>query len=75
MDNETPEETAHALLPGLQYLTREARDAGLVAVAGIIGRATNDVIEWIHENEYELGDINHDRDLPARTGTGSTARQ
>lgn len=60
---EERDETAHALLPGLQYLAREAREAGLVVVAGIIGKAANDVVHWIHHNEEIEGGNHHDRDL------------
>lgn len=69
MTRETPLQTASALLPGLQYLAREAHAAGLADVAGIIGKAANDVIFWMHENHsqdnvFTLGDTYEDeRDL------------
>lgn len=68
MRRENAQETAEALLPGLQYLAREALDAGLVAVAGIIGKAANDLIVWMHENKDEeqpsdLGAVENDRRL------------
>jgi hypothetical protein len=71
MARETPLQTAGALLPGLQYLAREAHAAGLMDVAGIIGKAANDVIFWMHENKHQdqdnafnLGDGHEDqRDL------------
>lgn len=68
VEPEMREETAQALLPGLQYLAREARDAGLVVIAGIIGRAANDVVHWIHHNEEDNGENTHERDLASRTG-------
>ncbi|MEO5335280.1 MAG: hypothetical protein H7841_00090 [Magnetospirillum sp. WYHS-4] len=53
MSRESPLQTAEALLPGLQYLAREALDAGLMDIAGIIGKAANDVIFWMHANESD----------------------
>lgn len=44
---ETAQENAQSLLPGLQYLAREARWAELSEVAQILDDAINDISKWI----------------------------
>lgn len=44
-----PCESAMSLLPGLSYLAREARDAGLDEVHDLIKDAMTGVLQWIEE--------------------------
>lgn len=46
-------ESAMALLPGLTYLAREARDAGLDTVHDLISEALTGVLQWIEEEDHE----------------------
>jgi len=71
MRPEKPAETAQALLPGLQYLAREALDAGLLTVAGIIGQAASEGGEWIHDNDDDLDAPPEERN----TGHGEPGRR
>lgn len=48
-----PRDTAQALLPGLTYLAREARDAGLDTVHDLISEALTGVLQWIEEEHHD----------------------
>jgi len=46
-------EAALALLPGLSYLAREAREAGLDTVHDLITEALSGVLQWIEEEAHD----------------------
>ena len=49
---ETPQENAIMILPGLQYLAREARWGELEDVADILEGAIDEVIGWIRASAH-----------------------
>lgn len=49
---DTPQENAMQILPGLQYLAREAQWAGLDDVADILDGAIDDVIAWVRSSAH-----------------------
>ncbi|MFN3232139.1 MAG: hypothetical protein ACE363_08250 [Alphaproteobacteria bacterium] len=49
---DTPHENALRILPGLQYLSREAQGAGLEDVAGVLDGAIDDIIDWMRASAH-----------------------
>lgn len=49
---DTPQENAMQILPGLQYLAREAQWAGLDDVADVLDGAIDDIIAWVRSSAH-----------------------
>ncbi len=70
MNDETPDETAHALLASLRYLIHEAQNTGFECVAIILSWAAADVIQRIDRNDNagRVGDRNYEYHLSRSNG-------
>ena len=49
---DTPQENALQILPGLQYLAREAQWAGLDDVSDVLDGAIDDIIDWVRRSAH-----------------------
>ncbi len=49
---DTPQENAMLILPGLQYLAREAQWAGLDEVSDVLDGAIDEIIDWVRASAH-----------------------
>ena len=49
---DTPQENAMLILPGLQYLAREAQWAGLEEVSDVLDGAIDEIIDWVRGSAH-----------------------